>query len=165
MNKLIFLAAIIPVLMLLVPNVNASGPRQDSDDAYDQIPGAHDCYVDGYDAGFANKYDEDRGKECKDKGDQYNAGFGYGCKDSGLTEQDCDDVKKGNDDLGSHKQLQEENRRNCYDDGFEDGQNNPFDHDRRSGCSDYNDSYYRGFIAGCESSGNTKETCERFTDE
>jgi hypothetical protein len=27
----------------------------------------------------------------------------------------------------NHQLLQEENRRNCYDDGYEDGKNNPFD--------------------------------------
>ena len=68
-------------------------------------------------------------------------------------------------DLGDHEQLDQENLDSCYDDGYEDGQNNPFDHDRRSGCSDYNSSYYNGFLAGCESvEGNTKDICKRFID-
>ena len=49
--------------------------------------------------------------------------------------------------------------------GYEDGKNNPFNQERNEGCSDYQNMYYKGFIAGCESEGNTKETCERFTDQ
>ena len=49
MDKLIFVVtvvAIIPVLiMATVPNA--------------------DCWVNGYDDGFAGKYDEDRGRECE----------------------------------------------------------------------------------------------------
>ena len=49
-----------------------------------------ECWVDGYDAGFAGKYDKDRANECADiPGDQYNASWSYGCIDSGLTEADC----------------------------------------------------------------------------
>jgi hypothetical protein len=36
-------------LILLTPYTYASGPRLDSDEAYDQVPGAHDCWVNGYD--------------------------------------------------------------------------------------------------------------------
>jgi len=165
-NKLIFLGLIIPVLMLLVPNVYAGGPRNDPDERYDHIPGAAECWVDGYDAGFAGKYDKDRAQECANiPGNQYNASWGYGCEGAGYMPDECDDFKKGNDNV-NHESLQEENRRNCYDDGYEDGRNNPFDHDRDSGCSDYSSSYYNGFLAGCESvEGNTREICETFTDE
>ena len=53
----------------------------------------------------------------------------------------------------------------CWDDGYEDGQNNPFNQERNKGCNDYQNMYYKGFIAGCESvEGNTKEICEMFTD-
>ena len=73
MNKLIFFSLIIPVLMLLVPNVYAGGPRHDSDEKYNHIPGAGQCWVDGFDAGFAGKYDIGRAEDCEDRGDQYNA--------------------------------------------------------------------------------------------
>ncbi|MGH9982586.1 MAG: hypothetical protein ACRD8W_01360 [Nitrososphaeraceae archaeon] len=157
------LLAIIPLLIVVtISNVYASGPRLDYDERYVDVPGAPECWVDGYDAGFAGKYDEDRANECADiPGDQYNASWGYGCIDSGLTTQDCDDIKENeNDDLGDHEQLKEENTQDCYDDGYEDGQNNPFDQDRNSKCREYGYStYYDGFIAGCEAAGNTKETC------
>ena len=86
-------------------------------------------------------------------------GFGYGCIDSGQTKDECEDIKNKPTDLESHKRLQEQNRRNCYDDGYEDGSNNSFDQGRNKGCSDYSSSYYNGFITSCESAGNTKEMC------
>ena len=57
MNKLIYVA--IPILLLAaVPNVSATGIRHDSgDDATDE---EHSCHIDGYDSGFAGKYDSDR---------------------------------------------------------------------------------------------------------
>lgn len=158
------LLAIIPLLIVAtIVNVYASGPRLNYSETYEDVLGAPECYVDGYDAGFANKYDKDRAQECNDiPGDQYNAGFGYGCIDSGLTKQDCDDIKEGDDDLGSHEQLQEENRRNCYDDGYQDGNDsNSYDSDRASGCSEYSSSYTDGFSAGCQSvEGNTNDSCQ-----
>lgn len=157
--------AIIPVLMVLVPNVYAGGPRLDWSEDYEDIPGATDCWVDGFDAGFAGKYDKDRAQECNDiPGDQYNASWIYGCKDAGYIEDECNDIKNDSDDNVNHESLQEENRRDCYDDGYEDGRNNPFDQERNQGCNEYSRSYYNGFLAGCESAGNTKETCETFTD-
>ena len=67
MDKLIFVVtvvAIIPVLiMATVPNVYAGGARDDyPGDATDDEA---DCWVNGYDDGFAGKYDEDRGRECE----------------------------------------------------------------------------------------------------
>jgi hypothetical protein len=86
MNNLI-LIAISPILMLAIPNVYAGGPRLDWDQRYEDIPGAPECWVDGYDAGFAGKYDKDRANECKDiPGDQYNASWGYGCEEAGYME-------------------------------------------------------------------------------
>ncbi|MGE5662376.1 MAG: hypothetical protein ACM3X1_09050 [Ignavibacteriales bacterium] len=157
------LLAIIPIFILLVPNVYASGPRLDYDEAYADIPGAPECWVDGYDAGFAQKYDKDRADECADiPGDQYNASWGYGCIDSGLTEADCNDIKDNPQDIENYEALQEENRRACYDDGYEDGRNsNSFNKDRDSACSEYSNSYESGFSAGCQSvEGNTYDSCE-----
>jgi len=45
----------------------AGGPRLDYDEAYTDVPGAPECWVDGYDAGFAGKYDQDRAKNVKTK--------------------------------------------------------------------------------------------------
>ena len=142
-------------------NVYAGGPRLDWDQRYEDVPGAPECWVDGYDAGFAQKYDEDTANECNDiPGDQYNASWGYGCTDSGLTEANCDDIKNNPQNIENHEALQEENRRD--DDGYEDGRNsNFFNRDRDSGCSEYGSAYESGFSAGCQSvEGNTNDSCE-----
>ncbi|MGB7883418.1 MAG: hypothetical protein WBL44_11870, partial [Nitrososphaeraceae archaeon] len=67
------LLVIIPLLSVAtIANVYASGPRLDYDERYEDVPGAPECWVDGYDAGFAQKYDKDRADECADiPGDQY----------------------------------------------------------------------------------------------
>lgn len=163
-TNFIFLA-IIPVLILLVPNVYAGGARGDYDERYEDVPGAPECWLDGFDAGFAGKYDKDRAKECNHiPGDQYNASWIYGCEGAGYIEEECNDIKKDSNGDISHESLREENRRDCYDDGYEDGQNNPFDHDRNNACYNYGRTYFNGFLAGCESAGNTNGTCEGFTD-
>lgn len=164
-NKLIFLG-LIPVLMLLVPNVYAGGPRYDGPEDASQEVG--DCYREGYESGFAHRYNEDRADECEEDGkDWYNISWEHACIDSGQTKQDCNNFKERND--GNYKEdlddLGNENMDKCYDDGFEDEQNNPFDRDRFEGCHDYQDMYYKGFIEACESAGNSKETCERFPDQ
>ena len=163
MNKLIFLAAIIPVL--LVPNVYASGPRHDYPDP-PPTPYSTDCYRDGYEAGFAGKYDNDRAKECMKVGnDWYNKVWDSSCTKTGRSESEYNDIMNDPQDLGDHEQLDQENLDSCYDDGYEDGQNNPFDQERNEGCDDYQRMYYKGFIAVCESVGNTQDICERFTDQ
>lgn len=160
-NKLIFLVTIIPIL--LVPNVYAGGPRNDYDEAYKDVEGAPECWVDGYDAGFAGKYNEDRADECNDiPGDQYNRSWPHGCKDAGFAQAECNTVREGTSDErndSSNEDLKQANMNKCWDDGFEDGQNNPFNQERFEGCHDYQDMYYKGFIAGCKSAGNTKEMC------
>ena len=37
-----------------------------------------DCWVDGYDSGFAGKYDKDRAKECIEHDDYYNKLWAHG---------------------------------------------------------------------------------------
>lgn len=53
----------------------------------------------------------------------------------------------------------------CWYDGYEDGQNNPFSQDRNEECEDKGNQYYRAFLHGCESvEGNSKDSCEKATD-
>lgn len=66
----------------------------------ENVPGVPECWVDGYDAGFAGVYDKDRANECNDiPGDQYNRSWPFGCKDRGLTEGECSDIKNDPDDI------------------------------------------------------------------
>ena len=95
MNKTIFSSLI---LLLIIPTayVYAGGTRGDYDQRYEDIPGAPECWVDGYDAGVAGEYDIDRANECNDiPGDQYNRSWLYGCEDAGYTEQECNDIVGG----------------------------------------------------------------------
>lgn len=100
MKPLLFLAAI-SVLMLLVPLVWGSGARMDWSDKYDDIAGAPECWVDGYDDGQDNPFSQDKHKECLFDVEQsdselccngrpYYEGFMYGCMDAGNTQETCD---------------------------------------------------------------------------
>lgn len=63
---------------------------------------------------------------------------------------------------GSNERSNENNSGNCYNSGFTDGQDNPFDQNKYDECGS---SYYDGFISGCMSvQGNGNETCESTTD-
>jgi hypothetical protein len=52
----------------------------------------------------------------------------------------------------------------CYNDGFYDGENNPFSQELYEFCEQYGDEYYDGFIDGCMSADNSREVCEQATD-
>jgi len=162
-NKLIFLLP--AILLLVVPNVYAGGPRLDAGE--DLTNEQADCYVSGYDAGVANKFNEDRDQECKNLGmDQYSYGWVIGCKYSenpGTTEE-CENRINDAESTDSVS-LKEANIQDCYDSGYDGGQNNPYDQDKGRSCSEYGGSYHQGFIDGCIAADNTKETCERFTDQ
>lgn len=56
----------------------------------------------------------------------------------------------------------------CYESGIRDGNDRPFSDSAYEECGDFGDGaqkYYKGFIDGCIDAGNTKDTCETFTDE
>jgi hypothetical protein len=156
MNKLIFIVTI-PIIMLLVPNVYAGGPRLDwPEDSSDE---GKDCWVEGYDAGFAQKYDKDRADRCSQENDEYNRSWGYACIDSGLTKIDCDQIKQNPVNL-EHESLKEENTSSCFNDGYEDGKaDRPFNKDRSGACSEYGSQYRSAYQSGCESD-STEESCE-----
>lgn len=68
---IIFLALLVSIPIQFA---YAGGPRYDSPD--DTTLEGGQCWVDGYDAGFAGKYDEDRADECTEKGDDlYNSSW------------------------------------------------------------------------------------------
>jgi hypothetical protein len=61
----------------------------------------------------------------------------------------------------------EETASSCYDAGYDDGRNEPFNHDTYDHCADSREDgeYYDGFIDGCMSvEGNTRRVCESATD-
>ena len=165
MKQLQLLLAIIPLLIVAsVSNVYASGPRLDYDEGYEDVPGAPECWIDGYDAGFAGKYDQDRANECADiPGDQYNASWGYGCEDSHRTEKECGDLIDNPVEIEDFEALKSENDRVCYDAGREDGEaGRPFNKDRDEGCYEFDDiggGYEGGYQSGCETH-TTEASCK-----
>jgi hypothetical protein len=92
-------AVIATVVLLMTTDLYASGPRHDSDENYSDIPGAHECWVDGWDDGANDDYDRDRARECYDKGDQYNRAFPHGQKcldpeEAKGIEDDCENARE-----------------------------------------------------------------------
>jgi hypothetical protein len=62
-----------------------------------------------------------------------------------------------------------ENAQDCYDAGYEDGRDFPFDGGANDICGQFTDyqgnPYYSGFVYGCMSiTGNTLDGCESATD-
>jgi hypothetical protein len=62
-----------------------------------------------------------------------------------------------------------DNAQDCYDTGYEDGRDFPFDGGANDICRQFTDNqgnpYYTGFIYGCMSvEGNTMDDCESSTD-
>lgn len=115
---IIFLALLVSIPIQFA---YAGGPRYDSPD--DTTLEGGQCWVDGYDAGFAGKYDEDRADECTEKGDDlYNSSWPHGCDDAGYMPDECADFRNNPTNNVNHAALEEVNRRTCYDDGYEDGE-------------------------------------------
>jgi hypothetical protein len=60
-----------------------------------------------------------------------------------------------------------EQNESCYDAGYDDGQNSPFNHDTFDHCADEDggdQAYYDGFIDGCLDANNSRDVCEQATD-
>lgn len=145
------------VVLSTTASVYAGGPRLDYPD--NATKEGSDCWINGYDAGFAGKYDKNRADECKVNGeDNYNGSWGYACKDAGYMIDECESFKNNPVDTVNPNSLEEENRRTCYDDGYEDGGTDAYDRERESRCSEFGDPYNDGFMAACQF-GNTFESC------
>ena len=155
--KQLLLAIISLLILATTANVYAGGPRLDwPEDSSDE---GKDCWVEGYDAGFAGKYDKERADRCAQENDEYNRSWGYACIDGGLTKLDCDQIKDNPTNL-ENESLKEENTSGCFNDGLDDGKaHRPFNKDRASACSEYGSQYEIAYQTGCESD-STEESCE-----
>jgi hypothetical protein len=153
------LLVIISMLILAATTVNvyATGIRSDSGD--DVTQEEHDCWQDGYDSGFAGKYDGDRARECIEHSDNYNQMWAYGCEDSLRTESECGELINNPVEIEDYEILYNENSRACHDAGIEDGKNGTFNEQRVQGCEEFG-GYRDGYQFGCEEAENTEETCE-----
>jgi hypothetical protein len=60
------LALVVVVLAAIeIQSAYAGGPRMDWDERYEDIPGAPECWVDGFDDGQNNPFDHGRNEECE----------------------------------------------------------------------------------------------------
>ena len=86
------IASVLVFTSISTLNVYAGGARNDyPGDATDDEA---DCWVEGYDDGFAGIYDEDRGRECEKIGsDNYDYLWNIGCRDAGLHPRECEDIR------------------------------------------------------------------------
>ena len=150
------------VVLTTTTSAYAGGPRLDYPD--DATAEDADCWVDGYDAGFAGKYDKNRADECTENGDDnYNGSWSYACKDAGYMIDECLSFKNNPVDTVNPNSLEEENRRTCYDEGYEDGGTNAYDSEREQRCSEFGSPYRDGFMAACQLS-NSYDFCNSFTE-
>jgi hypothetical protein len=149
MNNLIL--AVIPLLLLMTTNVYAGGTNPYCDLLSDE---------------------ERRDVTCHDRKDYSDTTGLYTCNDFSHVQdwKDCPDVS-GYDYDGQSNFFPEEGTKEfndikeCVDDGYEDGRNEPFDTDRHEECDVFGylevNPYYDAFINGCVSvEGNTQEICE-----
>jgi hypothetical protein len=153
--------ALVIILAIPISNVSATGVRVDSGD--DATQEEHDCWINGYDSGFAGKYDRDRARECIDHSDNYNHMWAYGCEDALRTEEECGNLINNPVEIEDFEALKQENDRTCYDAGKEYGEaDRPYNRDRASGCQEFEgigDGYEGGYQFGCETH-TTQASCE-----
>ena len=162
-SNVIMIGAITTTLLLSsVNSVSATGIRVDSgDDA--TIEESH-CWVNGYDSGFAGKYDADRAREYVEEGDDaYNWTWAIGCEDSTRTEAECAELINNSVEIEDYEALVNENDHTCYNIGREEGKaGKPFNEDRENGCDEFGgfgDGYEGRYQSGCETH-TTQASCE-----
>lgn len=142
-----------------IPNVYTGGPRGDSpENASEEV---YDCWANGFDSGFAGKYDSDRASWCYENGDDaYNDVWDVGCKYGSHIEEECNDIRNNPVEIEDFSKLVGENNRSCYNAGFEDGETGkPFNKDRNSYCNEYDRRYEAGYQNGCETH-TAESSCE-----
>ena len=159
MIKPILFLVIIPMLAITTTaNVYAGGPRFDYPDPGTQEEA--DCWIDGYESGFGEKYDNERASDCYENGDDaYNESWDFACMDTTRTEKECNDIRNNPVQVQDYGELVKEIDLACRNDGYEDGKaDRPFNKDRDKGCDEFGDQYGDAYKAACESH-NTESTC------
>ncbi|MGA9318604.1 MAG: hypothetical protein WBV84_11190 [Nitrososphaeraceae archaeon] len=161
--KYVIIGIIIVTLMMSgIASAFAGSPRLDSPEDSTYEGGA--CWVDGYDSGFAGKYDKNRADECQtEENDEYNEAWNYACEDAGYTEAECNGFKNNPVEIEDYEALKGENNRTCYDSGQENGlAGKPYNKVRSNGCNEFDDiggGYEGGYQFGCEVH-TVESTCE-----
>ncbi|MGA9935661.1 MAG: hypothetical protein WBL44_00485 [Nitrososphaeraceae archaeon] len=148
-NKLVFLG-LFPVFMLLVPNAYASFNPNNSRDRVDCDSNGDHSWCNG-----------GRGRD------------GLPFCDLNIPAEGCYDREDNSEDYCEEYSQSDlefcmdvEKAVTCYNEGYDDGQNHPFNQRTYEECGDIGFHYENAFIEGCMPiEGNAKETCESFTDD
>lgn len=134
--------------IFLIPYSNASS-KSPYDSGYDH--GCDDAKISDPNDRYINQPEKGPSFHANEFMKGYNDGYNVCSNDS------------SNSDFG-------EGTNGCFDKGYEDGRDNPFDIDEYDKCGGSsggpgNNAYYNGFVSGCLSvKGNTAEICEKATD-
>ena len=123
--KYIVIGAIVMTLLISsVSNVSAGGPRQDYPEDDDAPAESNECWREGYDSGFARKFDKDRNDECQeeDEDNYYNFGWAVGCEDghhnsgrtiTGRTVWECIKIMNNPVEIEDYEALAQEINTEC----------------------------------------------------
>lgn len=93
--KLLLVLAIYPILLATSAVYVYANDAWDYSEKYEDVPGAPECYHDGYLDGQNDDFDHGRNKECKDKGNEYYSGFINGCQAEGNDKDVCENFTDG----------------------------------------------------------------------
>jgi hypothetical protein len=122
---------VITLLISSVSNIFARGPRGDGPE--DSTLEADACWANGYDSGFAEKFDKDRNDECQGEGEEgenyYNFGWAVGCEDghhnttrtiTGRSVWECIKIMNNPVEIEDYEALEQEIILDCRLDGEQD---------------------------------------------
>ena len=154
-------AIVITLLISSVSNVFAGGPRLDYPEDGEASQESNDCWREGYDSGFAGKFDKDRNDECQEEEDNYyNFGWAVGCEDghhnttrtiTGRSVWECIKIMNNPVEIEDYEALTQEIILDCRRDGeqdYKDGK--PFHKERSSACGEFGDPYRDGYEYRCQ---------------
>jgi hypothetical protein len=156
--KFVIIGAIVLTLLISsVSNVFAGGPRANGPE--DSTPEADACWANGYDSGFAGKFDKERNDECQDEGEEgknyYNSAWAIGCEDgpndtnrkqTGRSVLECIRIMNNPVEIEDYEPLVQKIIAECRFDGEQDYNNGePFHRERSIACSEFGQPYEEGY--------------------
>jgi hypothetical protein len=167
MIKYVTIGIIIMTLLInsVSSSVSASGPRGDSPEDGDASQEEDACWINGYDSGFAGKFDKGRNDECQDVNEEgenyYIFAWAVGCEDgqhngtnravTGRSVWDCIKIMNNPVEIGDYEALEQEIISGCRTDGEQDfKEGNPFHEERSSACGEFGQPYRDGFEYSCQ---------------
>jgi hypothetical protein len=146
-SLIITLAALLIIITGYAPTANASS-KSPYESGYDH--GCDDADISDPDERYINQPEKGPSFHTNEFMRGYNTGY-----------DSCSDNQSGFSGGGDGWND------SCYNTGYDDGQNGPFNDGTYDHCGNEesgDDAYYDGFIAGCMDADNTRDVCEQATD-